>query len=90
MSGRARQTCIAGHKRGVEGFGERDISSVVRGQVRAWLPDAGQQQLMVVGDEVEIGQTVQRDAPSMCSDRGVCNKATKSLGNLQQEQVRGV
>src|SRR2546425_4161012 len=90
MDARRRQRGVAGHQGGLQDFGECDISRIVGGQVVAELPYPGQEYVMGISSEGEVGQIFQRLRTTLRVYLARRRVAAQHLGDLEVEEVGGV
>ena len=85
-----RERPIPGDERNRECFGQRDIGGIVRGQIRAKLPNTRQKHIMWIPRERESGKVFQRfpSAPSM--EHPSRYMAAQRLDHFEVQKVRRV
>lgn len=83
----AHQPHIQSDQRRAEQLGQRDVGRVVGRQVAAQRPDAGQQQLMRVPLERQVGEVLQRLARAFGGKRTLRDETAQHLSDLEVQQV---
>jgi hypothetical protein len=90
LAGRSCQRAVSRDQRGIQSFGESQISSIISREIVPHLPDAGEQNEMWIAGERKIEEVGESLGAPFRRDAGGAHVAAQNLGDFQVNEMRSM